>query len=216
MMASSAVPTEVLASMLFGRPIAVDGVQEQVCDLGFVRVDETWRVVAVRTKRGEAVVGSWSPGGMTATAAETPAGVTWLREALFDRQIVDLAGRRVTRVGDVVLRGDDAHREIAAVDVGASAVLRRLGLMRLAARVRPRLLPIERLHVAGGRTAAALTLAAPSRELEDLDAGTVTDLLSRLPVATAEDTVRRSRHRDALARVTRVRRRRRRYPRTPG
>jgi hypothetical protein len=42
--ASRDVQTAVLASTPFERPIAVDGGQGRLLDLGIVRVDETWRV----------------------------------------------------------------------------------------------------------------------------------------------------------------------------
>ncbi len=208
------MPTSILASSLFGKPVAIDGAGVRLRDLGVVREGESWRVVAVRTHRGTARLTGWSGAGLVATASGGAVEATWLREALFDRQIVDLAGRRVTRVGDVVLRADGERLEVAAVEVGAAAVLRRLGLARLAARLEPRLLAIDRLHLPG-EAAGALLLDAPRRHLEELDSETVADLLSRLPVPAAERTVRRSRHRDAVARYARRRRRRHRYPRAP-
>ncbi len=118
------------------------------------------------------------------------------------------------RVGDVVLRAEDGGLEVEAVEVGAAAVLRRLGLVRLAARFEPQLLPIQHLHVPG-EAAGALLLDAPREQLEQLETETVTSLLSRLPVPVAEHAARRSRHRDAVARHAHLRRRHRGYPRTP-
>ena len=131
--------------------------------------------------------------------------VTWLREALFDRQIVDLDGRRVIRIADVVLSADGDQLEVVAVEVGAAAVLRRLGFSRLAARIEPQLLAIDRLQLA---TVAAgpLLLDAQRARLEQLEGETVTDLLSRLPVPVAENAVRESRHREAVARDDQKRR----------
>jgi hypothetical protein len=208
------VPAPLLASRIFGAPVAVDDANERLVDLGVVRDGDTWRIAAVRTHRGDAAFVSWSPEGISATAAGDVAEATWLRDALFDRQIVDLDGRRVFRVGDVVLRADGRALEVAAVEVGAAAVLRRLGLSWLAARLEPQLLSIDRLHVPGA-AAAALLLDAPRERLEELEAETVTNLLSRLPVPLAERAVRTSRHREALAQHTQKRRRRRRYRRTP-
>ena len=208
------MPAPLLASTLFGAPVAVDDASERLVDLGVVRVGDSWRIAAVRTHRRDAAFVSWSPEGISATATGEPVEATWLRDALFDRQIVDLEGRRVIRVGDVVLRADGDGLEVAAVEVGAAAVLRRLGLARLATRIEPQLLPIDRLHVPG-ETAGALLLDAPRERLEELEAESVTDLLSRLPVPLAEHAVRTSRHRDALAQHTQTRRRRRRNRRTP-
>lgn len=205
----------LLASTLFGSPVAIGGASERLEDLGVVKEDESWRIVAVRTKRGDARLTSWSSdGGISASADGHAAEATWLRDALFDRQIVDLEGRRVIRVGDVVLRSLGDHLEVAAVEVGAAAVLRRLGLPRLAARLDPQLLEIQHLHVPQA-AAGGLLLDASRERLEQLEAETVTDLLSRLPVPVAEHAVRKSRHRDAVRHHARNRRRRPRNPRAP-
>jgi hypothetical protein len=209
------VTAAISASALFGAPVLIDGRSERLGDLGVVRANGSWRVVAVRTRGGEAALTSWDERGISATRRTDPLSATWLREALFDRQIVDLDGRSVTRIGDVVLCGESGQLEVAAVEVGAAAVLRRLGFGRLAARLEPHLLPIDRLHLPSA-AAGALLLDAPRARLEELEPETVTDLLSRLPVPVAEHAVRHSRHRDAVARHARMRRRRRhRYHRTP-
>ena len=209
------MPYAILASEIFGLPVSIDGAQERLRDLGIVRAGATWRVAGVRTKTRDAAFTQWTPEGLIATASSPGVlAAAWLREALFDRQIVDLDGRCVTRIGDVVLEGDGGLLEVTAVEVGAAAVLRRLGLARLAARVEPQLLPIERLHFPGA-AAESLLLDAPREQLESLDAATVADLLARLPVEVAEHAVQRSRHRDAVARMAQLRRSRRRNPRSP-
>jgi len=204
------MPSTIVASELFGRPVTVDGVPARLHDLGIVRVGDTWRVVGLRTKLGDAAFVALTPTGLTGSTAAPGFTATWLREALFDRQIVDLDGRRVTRIGDVILAGEGELLEVTSVEVGAAAVFRRLGLVRLASRLEPRLLPIDRLHFPGP-AAGALLLDAPRQQLEELAPETVAELLSRLPVEVAEHAVRASRHREAVARINRVRRRRRRY-----
>jgi len=209
-----AVGPAILASSIFGTPVTVDGAWGRLIDLGVVRAGGSWRIAAVRTRLGDASFTGWEPGRISATASGADVKVTWPREALFDRQIVDLEGHRVIRVGDVVLRADAGQLEVVALEVGAAAVLRRLGLSRLAARFPPQLLPIDRLHLASV-VAGGLLLDAPRARLEELEPETVTDLMSRLPVPAAEHAVRHSRHRDAVARGDQVRRRRHRYPRMP-
>jgi hypothetical protein len=213
----SSAPTvhaPILASEIFGSPVAIDGETERLTDLGVVSAGGSWRIVAVRTQRRAATLTAWEGEALTATATVDPPAATWLREALLDRQIVDLDGRRVIRVGDVVLQDREGSLEVTAVEVGLAALLRRLGLARLAARLEPQLLPIDRLHLAS-EAAGALLLDAPRQRLEELDEATVTTLLSRLPVPAAERAVRESRHRGAVADHARARRRRRRYPRSP-
>ncbi len=211
---ASAVEAPISACRLFGAPVIIDGEPERLADLGVVKSGGTWRVVAVRTHRREATLDSWSPERLTATAATGAIEATWLREALFDRQIVDVEGKRIIRVGDVVLAGRADRLEVVAVEVGAAALLRRLGFAWLAARLEPQLLPIERLHLPD-KSAGSLLLDAPREQLEHLDSATVANLLSRLPVPVAEHAVRDSRHRGAVARLAELRRRRRRFPRTP-
>ena len=118
----------ILASTIFGRSVTVDGASERLRDLGVVKAGESWRIAAVRTNLRDATFTAWSDGAISATASGDGVKATWLREALFDRQIVDLEGRRVIRVGDVVLRADGDALAVESVEVGAAAVLRRLGL----------------------------------------------------------------------------------------
>lgn len=206
------VQPSIPASTLLGTQVALDGASERVHDLGAIAHGSGWRIVAVRTGRGVGTLVGSSKSRLSATARADGTEVTWLREAIFDRQIVDLDGRRVIRVADVVLRWRDGVLTVEAVDVGASAVLRRLGLVRLAARFEPQLLPIDRLHVPSA-AAEALLLDASRARLEELGSDEATELLARLPVHVAEHAVRRSRHRSALREHHRARRRRRRYRR---
>jgi hypothetical protein len=207
------VSAPILACATFGLPVVIDGVSERLMDLGVVRSGEAWRIGAVRTNRRELIFTRWEAGSILATARAGPIDAVWLREALFDRQVVDLDGRRVIRVGDVVLHAEGGRLDVVAVEVGGAAVLRRLGFVRLAAHLEPQLLAIDRLHVPSA-AAGPLLLDAQRERFEGLETETVTELLSRLPVPAAEHAVRESRHRTAVARNTKSRRRRRRYPRS--
>ncbi len=51
-----------------------------------------------------------------------------LRADLLDKQIVDIDGRKVVRVNDLRLDDVDGNLHLVAVDVGASGLLRRLGI----------------------------------------------------------------------------------------
>ena len=203
----------ILASTLFGTPVSIDGASGRLHDLGAVREGPAWLIVAVRTDRGVGLLVDGATAGLEATAGELRADLTWLREAIFDRQIVDLDGRRVIRVSDVVLRRHDGVLTVEAVDVGAAALFRRLGLARIAARFEPKLLAIDRLHVPGA-AAEALLLDESRPRLEELATKDVTNVLTRLPVDVAEHAVRHSRHRGAIHDHHRRRRRKvRRYRR---
>src|ERR1700675_4117759 len=104
----------LLACEIFGMAVTVDGASERLRDLGVVRDGDSWRITAVRTNLHDATFIAWSGDGLTATAHGGAGEVTWLREALYDRQIIDLEGRRVIRVGDVVLRAEGDVFEVEA------------------------------------------------------------------------------------------------------
>jgi sporulation protein YlmC with PRC-barrel domain len=82
------------------------------------------------------------PGG---DAAE-PAGERRLARDILDTQIFDVAGKRLTRVGDVLLEPVGSALFVAAVEIGAAPVLRRLGLRRLAGRLREERIEWSELH----------------------------------------------------------------------
>ena len=76
-----------------------------------------------------------------------------LRTDLLDKQIVDIDGRKVVRVNDLRLDDVDGKLHLVAVDVGASGLLRRLGIegaYRILAR-NLRLPTPGALHRLGGR-----------------------------------------------------------------
>ncbi len=58
-----------------------------------------------------------------------------LRDALFDRQVVDVEGRRVVRINDLDLARRNGVYRLVGVDVSPGALLRRLGWGKLGKRV---------------------------------------------------------------------------------
>ncbi|HLY30314.1 MAG TPA: hypothetical protein VKQ36_04755, partial [Ktedonobacterales bacterium] len=68
-------------------------------------------------------------------AFERRPGELVLREGLFDRQVVDVEGRRVVRINDLDLALVDGAYRLVGVDVGPGAILRRLVGPRLGERV---------------------------------------------------------------------------------
>lgn len=62
----------------------------------------------------------------------------YLAEDLLDKQVIDIDGRRLVRVNDVVL--EDGHElKASGIDIGLDGILRRLGLTML--KVTPKVLP---------------------------------------------------------------------------
>jgi hypothetical protein len=129
--------------------------------------------------------------GSGAAVGPVPSGVLLARDVL-DAQLVDVAGRRVVRVGDVDLRitGDSARVE--GVEVGLDSVLRRLGLRRLAHRAPRRTIPWSNMHLPA-RPGAALSLDSAKATLAQLSDTDRARLAARLPVP-AEAHLRPPRH----------------------
>jgi sporulation protein YlmC with PRC-barrel domain len=108
-----------------------------------------------------------------------PAGGVYLVQDLLDAQVVDIVGRRLARVGDVALDQRGTELRIVAVDVGLGAVVRRLGLRRLAARLSSEMIAWDALHFATGR-GHALQLASPAAAVHALQPEELAELVSRL------------------------------------
>jgi Mg/Co/Ni transporter MgtE len=101
---------------------------------------------------------------------------------VVDTQIVDVSGRRFVRVADVELerRGDELV--VAGVDVGAGSLLRRLGLRRLARRMRGRSVAWEELY-ATSPAAHALQLRVDRARVARLGPAGLGQVVGVLPPA---------------------------------
>ena len=106
---------------------------------------------------------------------------------VLDSQIVDLAGKRVRRVGDVELAEDAGRLRLVAVDVGAAALLRRLGLRRAAGRARRQPIDWRSLHVIS-RPAHGLQLDSPASAVHRLSDA---ELVDQLPPIHAREVLAR-------------------------
>ena len=119
---------------------------------------------------------------------DTDVGTTELRLGadVLDAQIVDLTGHHVVRVGDVLIADIDGRILVVGVEVDAGAVLRRLGLRRLARRVPTRVVPWDELHLTS-RRGHEVQLEARSAHLDRCSALDLAHLLARLRVEHATD-----------------------------
>jgi sporulation protein YlmC with PRC-barrel domain len=109
---------------------------------------------------------------------------------VLDTQVVDLVGRRLSRVSDVLLvPGTHGELEVAAVDVGAGSLLRRMGFRRLGDRFRPVAVDWAELHLTS-RRGHLVQLATADTALHRLDASELAELLPRLSADRAVDVVR--------------------------
>jgi sporulation protein YlmC with PRC-barrel domain len=112
-----------------------------------------------------------------------------LARDVLDTQIVDLVGQRVARVADVVVtRCADDRLELVGVEVGFGAVLRRLGLQRLAVHANEDVVAWTDLHLTSER-GHAVQLATPRSAVHRLDAAGLAALVSRLDVESAAEVL---------------------------
>ena len=108
---------------------------------------------------------------------------------LVDTQIVDVAGRRLVRAGDVDLERRDGQLVLAGVDVGGGPLLRRLGLRRLARRFSSRSLPWSELYAASP-AAHTVQLRVDRDRLAGLGPAGLAQVIGRLPPAHGADVLR--------------------------
>jgi CBS domain-containing protein len=113
----------------------------------------------------------------------------WLARDVLDHQVVDVDGRRIARVGDVELDRDGRALRVVAVDIGLSAMARRLGLRRLARRLKAEALPWDEMHLASGR-GHELQLEAPTAAVHRLNSAELMQLLGRLTIPRGAEVLR--------------------------
>lgn len=113
----------------------------------------------------------------------------WLHRDVLDTQVLDIVGRRIARVSDVLLVSRDANRlEATGVDVGFAGVVRRLGLGRVTARARHDTVAWSDLHPTSER-GHAVALSTPRAAIHHLDAVALAELMGRLDVSAAAEVV---------------------------
>lgn len=125
-----------------------------------------------------------------------------LRRDVLDTQVLDLAGKRLARVADVRLAQANGFLEAVGVEVGLGAMLRRIGLRRLAQRFPENPIAWSAVHLASVR-GHALQLTTPAAQrlspadlaelLGHLPTGRGADLLEGLPAGVAADALSRAR-----------------------
>jgi hypothetical protein len=109
------------------------------------------------------------------------------RDAL-DVQVLDLTGRRLARVSDVLLAGEGTSIVVIALDVGFGSVLRRLGLRRVSERRSERLLPWPSVHLVSAVGHGA-QLRADRSAVRRLNADDLAEVLPLMPVQRAADVL---------------------------
>lgn len=108
---------------------------------------------------------------------------------VLDTQIVDVVGRRLARVADVVLvRTAYAHLELVGVEVGFGGVLRRLGLTRVATHMADDVVAWAELHLTSER-GHTVQLNTPLSAVHHLDESGLAALVDRLDTESAAEVL---------------------------
>lgn len=114
---------------------------------------------------------------------------------VLDTQVVDVRGHRVERVGDLLLTevgsdepGPGCALEVAAAEVGASSVARRLHLGALAGRLHEAAIDWADIHLAAGR-GHELQLSTTTAAMHTLDGPELAELVARLSTPSATDVL---------------------------
>jgi hypothetical protein len=136
-----------------------------------------------------------------------------LARDVLDAQVVDLAGKRIARVGEVDLARQGDELRAIAVDVGLAPVARRLGLGRLADRVRAEPITWDGIYLTSGH-GHRLTLEHRAADVHRLSHEELMALVARLPPARGAevlDLVRPGLHPDPVDAAREAGRPRRRF-----
>lgn len=103
---------------------------------------------------------------------------------VLDTQIVDVGGKRLARVSEVLLARSDAAVRVVAVEVGPAGVWRRLGLDRLAARTPEQAVDWLDLHLTSAR-GHAMQLAIPGAAVHRLGGPELASVVAHLSTPRA-------------------------------
>jgi hypothetical protein len=173
-----------------------DGRIGRLRDIGVRLAPASWPVVALRvaTRAGEldlpwTAVRVHEPGCLHVdpSVATAVADVTWLAARVLDHELLDVDGKRVVRVGDVVLERDDGLVAVG-IEIGPAPIVRRFGLHRAAGRLRRDLIGVAAIHVPQA-PGEPLALATTRARLATIETHALVELLARLPKPAAHDVL---------------------------
>jgi CBS domain-containing protein len=125
---------------------------------------------------------------------ETPAPeneALYLIRDLFDKQIVDVDGRKVVRINDIEVANTGGTLRVVAADIGMSGLLRRLGMNRIAPRffqnVQRNLIAWDNVSPISDVNPAQVQLSVSGSRLSRLHPSELADIIEEL---SAKDAVR--------------------------
>lgn len=154
------------------------------------------RRLALRHGRGPHLYVAWSQVAafgpddvrLAAGVSPSPDGLreheALLGRDVLDTQVIDVAGKRLSRVSDVLLERPEDRLVVLAVDVSPGGVWRRLGLRRLAEHSSARSVEWANLHLTSD-LGHQLQLTLPESPLLRLDEAALASAVASLPRAKA-------------------------------
>jgi sporulation protein YlmC with PRC-barrel domain len=198
----------LLLSDLIGSDVrAVDGtVVGHLVDLTVeVGVDALVQRVGVGRRRHTRALVDWEdvvsfePGDIRLALSEAQVAARWdgpelserelrLVRDVLDTQIIDVAGKRLARVSEVLLARAEAALQVTAVEVGAAGVWRRLGLRRWAAGMTDQTVDWDDLHLTSAR-GHALQLAHTGSAVHRLEPAELAAVVAHLPTPRAAEVL---------------------------
>lgn len=135
---------------------------------------------------GRAVGVRWTAHGLATGDPIDPAGLVALDRDVLDRQVVDVHGRRIVRVGDVAIAEVDDALSAVALEVGLRPVLRRVGLGALV-RAEPDLMRLAHVEPTG----SCLVAHVDRVHLDAVETHHLARLIRRLPHRMKDDVLER-------------------------
>lgn len=101
----------------------------------------------------------------------------YLNEDLLDKQVIDIDGKRLVRVNDILLESN-GELKVVGIDVGISGILRRMGLRNIF-RISPKILPWQMIEAFDYQT-GDIKINITKNKLNTLDPSEVADILEEL------------------------------------
>lgn len=101
----------------------------------------------------------------------------YLNEDLLDKQVIDIDDRRLVRVNDVVLEAN-GQLKVVGIDIGASGILRRLGLDKIL-KIEPKIIPWQMIEAFDYQT-GNVKISLSQNRLSKIHPSELADILENL------------------------------------
>jgi len=101
----------------------------------------------------------------------------YLKEDLLDKQVIDIDGKRLVRVNDIILE-NNGELKVIGIDIGLSGILRRLGLSKIA-KLKDKVLPWQMIEAFDYET-GNIKIKLTQNKLNSLHPAELADILEEL------------------------------------